>query len=194
MSSSTSHSPRNRWLALAALSIGSLIGVLVAVFGHHSAAPVATEQRPAQAESETTPPVTSMLSATSPQVPVLKPEMILSSQNDVPTSALITGRGKPAPSLWQPSATASASQASSSNNNNNRGRTHVSSSPTRSAPSTRDLPEPPSPRALPEPAPTRAAQRAPEPAIAHRGVEEGADLPFVRRSLNVRIDRENPYQ
>jgi serine/threonine-protein kinase len=202
MSTSVPHS-RNRWLALAALSIGSLIGVLVAVFGHHSAPPLAAEQHaPLQEAPPTTPavPTTSMLSATSAQPQPLKPEMILSSQNEVSNNALITGHVKPAPSLWQPSA-AATSASSSSNSRSSRSHERSSSnnsstSSARPAPSPRDLPEPaPSPRSQPDPAAlTRPAQRPPEPAAVHHGFEEGADLPFQHRSLNVRIDRENPYQ
>lgn len=198
MSSSAPHSPRNRWLALAALSIGSLIGVLVAVFGHHSSPPLA-EQR-AAAPSETAPPVTSVLSATEAQPQPLKPEMILSSQSEVSSNALITGRAKLPPSMWQPSAAASATSASSANSRNNargheRSTSSNSASATRSAPSPRDVPEPSSaPRAQPDPVTARPAARPPEPTAARRGLEEGSDLPFQRRSLNVRIDRENPYQ
>jgi hypothetical protein len=126
--------------------------------------------------------------------------MILSSQNEVSNNALITGHVKPAPSLWQPSA-AATSASSSSNSRSSRSHERSSSnnsstSSARPAPSPRDLPEPaPSPRSQPDPAAlTRPAQRPPEPAAVHHGFEEGADLPFQHRSLNVRIDRENPYQ
>jgi hypothetical protein len=128
-----------------------------------------------------------MLSATSPQPQPLKPEMMLSSQSEVSSKGLITGHVKPAPSSSSNRSSRSHERSSSSNSSN--------TSSSRPAPSPRDLPEPaPAPRPPSDPLAARTAQRPPEPAAMHHGFEEGADLPFQRRTLNVRIDRENPYQ